>query len=449
MSKFPYTHLQFKKISTFVYLLVCLLAFNLYFNINFDWYGVSLVVRVYLFVFSFYLIYNYASDDLEQVKQDYRNNFGVIGEWKLLFESRIFPFAFIYIITIVFTLIDYFPRKGWPWNPIFSLLNGRYTNTIIYSLFLLFILKIRKRPLVTIPLFFIVSLIYFFIDKNVSSGLFAGRNVFLFKYIKFVLFFFFVFWDFSNTKKKIVITFLVSLIFSIAIYFSIVGIYYLGYVNSEKNTYMKKESGLMLARFGFPVAVKDLKKQVIKTKSAKLFSKLYKYSKYYSIELDLTDYEWKKLFFRQNVRQADLIAYYLIKERKTISFDDIIEYAKERSEENSEKFVNSPNIIVLTARSIAGNEKEFIEKIETSSKSILIWGIKVLGARGQVQSVPFLLKYITHVENKISETAYTSLVKVTRLDPAKSLNKKSNSPQVIKVFKKFYVESQQVKKQGN
>lgn len=42
-----------KEIKVFVFTLVFLLAFNLFFNLTHDWYGISIIVRMYLFIFSF------------------------------------------------------------------------------------------------------------------------------------------------------------------------------------------------------------------------------------------------------------------------------------------------------------------------------------------------------------------------------------------------------------
>jgi hypothetical protein len=99
--------MQFRRISAFFYVLIVLLAFNLIFNLFFKWYGVSLIVRVYLFVFSFYLIFNYASFGTDRLKTLFRARYGKRADIRLFLEFGVMPYVIIYGITMVFTFIDY------------------------------------------------------------------------------------------------------------------------------------------------------------------------------------------------------------------------------------------------------------------------------------------------------------------------------------------------------
>ena len=58
MAATPIVTNQLKKITTFVYILVLLYLVNLISILKFQWDVIPIIVNVYLFVFSFYLIFN-------------------------------------------------------------------------------------------------------------------------------------------------------------------------------------------------------------------------------------------------------------------------------------------------------------------------------------------------------------------------------------------------------
>ena len=72
------------------------------------------------------------------------------------------PFAIITCVAVVYTLIDYIPEKGYPWNALLKLVSGRYSNVLIYSLFLYFIINIRRKPGLAIAVFLVMSYFLFF-----------------------------------------------------------------------------------------------------------------------------------------------------------------------------------------------------------------------------------------------------------------------------------------------
>ena len=234
---------QIRKISTFVYILVFLLIFNLFFNLNYKWDGISFIVRSYLFVFSFYLIFNCADIKINSLKESYIERFGKKGELLLFLEARVLPFLFIYLITIIFTLIDYIQVSHWPYKPLLALLDGRYSNTLIYSLFLLLILKIKRGPNITIPLFLIVSVLYFFIDKFMYSFSGSGFIISLFKISKFILFIFFLLYEiFYYSRKRLVMIVLSTIGFGFVLYFLIFSIFVGVFRHSRSTSYHKQRA---------------------------------------------------------------------------------------------------------------------------------------------------------------------------------------------------------------
>ena len=157
---------QLKRINNFLILLIPLLIVNLVFNIKYEWGGVSIITRIYIMVLSFYISFIFSQINSDQYRSEYTAAYGRKGVYLLFIAVRIFPFFFIYILTILFTLINYINTPDWPVEPILRLFDGRYSNTVIYSFILFIILKQKIRPEISIPLFIVFSIFYFAIDKT-------------------------------------------------------------------------------------------------------------------------------------------------------------------------------------------------------------------------------------------------------------------------------------------
>lgn len=427
---------RLKEISAFIYILIFLLIFNLFFNLNYDWYGISLIVRIYLFVFSFYLIFCFASFKRDHLTEKYNKIYGKKGTIILFLEERVFPFFLIYLITILFTLIDYIRLPNWPWNPILSLFNGRYSNIIIYSLLLLLILKLKKEPKITIPLFLTVSILYFILDKVIYSASTSGVAISMIKIIKMMIFFYFLFYEFFNRISASIIS---SSILSCFVFLSLITYFSTIYKYSKDISYERREAGLLLIQFGFSSPLEGLKDLVINTSDFYLFQKLLLLSKKYNIAIDYTNEEWEDLLFSGPVSMTEFTSSYIINKKVDLSYERIIAFAEKRSSESNKQIENASNFIKISSRYLEGNEKDFFNRLETANKSFKLWGIAVLAEYRSIGSIPLLLKFITDVDANISKAAYIALKKITGLDPKETLNKRINDPDVIILFKEYYL----------
>jgi hypothetical protein len=319
---------QIRKISTFVYILIFLLVFNLFFNLNYKWDGISFIVRSYLFVFSFYLIFNCADVKINSLKENYIGRFGKKGELLLFIEARVLPFLFIYLITTIFTLIDYIQFSHWPYKPLLALLDGRYSNILIYSLFLLMILKIKRGPNITIPLFLIVSVLYFFIDKFMYSFSGSGFIISLYKISKFILFIFFLLYEFFYSGRRLVMIVLSSISLGFVLYLLIFSIFVGVFRHSRGTSYYKQRAGMVLLKLGFSFPLNELKDFVLETYDVGFFKKLLNYSIRYDISLEYDDHEWEKLLFSSSLKMTDMISGYILYKNIELSYEKIIDYAK-------------------------------------------------------------------------------------------------------------------------
>jgi len=152
---------QLRRVNNFLIILIPLFIVNALFNLKYDWGGVSVIARIYIMVLSFYVVFIFSQINSKNYESEYTARFGWKGKYYLFFILKIFPFVFIYLLTIVFTLINYINTPEWPLEPVYRLLDGRYSNTIIYALILFLVLKKKKRPGISIPFFTLRQIKYF------------------------------------------------------------------------------------------------------------------------------------------------------------------------------------------------------------------------------------------------------------------------------------------------
>jgi hypothetical protein len=270
----------------------------------------------------------------------------------------------------------------------------------------------------------------------------AGSSVFAFKISKLILFSFFVIWDFTRTKSRVVWFAFLSVTASLILYLMIIGSYYLGFKYAEPNTYLKQESGLRLARFGLPIALVDLQNQALKTKDIGLLSSVSNYLDYYNLKIRYDSRQWERLLFSKTLREANIVSQLLLKEKKETEYEKLIPYILEQSKNKKEKLLEQSHLLRLAGQSIEGKETEFMDLLVKSNKTFFIWGLYVLGENKELSAVPFLIKRLTHVEDNIANAAYDSLVKISGFKPAKNKTiMRKNSPAAIKVFKRFYIDN--------
>lgn len=435
-----YTAIQFRKIATFFYVLIFLLLFNLYFNLNYHWFGVSLIVRVYLYVFSFYLVYMFSMNNrslVDSLRLRYIQKFGSRGEMILQFENKIVPFAIITAVTIAYTFIDYIADGRGLWTGLVKLISGRYSNVLIYSLFLYFIINIRRKPLLAISVFLVMSFFYFVGDKMVYEQFPHGPGISVYRVMKISAFFFIILYDFSENSKSALRTVFAGLLCSLLLYGIIIGSYFALYRMSERNYYVRKEAGLALAKLGYPVALRDLQKRMIERKDSSFIDQLFAYGQYYGRMPELSDHDWVSLLLSGNVSKADDVAQYLIKLDRRVPYDLMVGYVEERI--RAKESVNqAQNLIVLASRSVSGNEEQFLKRLGSSGKEMTLWGIQVLRETKSASAVPFLLRYLFNMDERVSLEAYSALVSVTGLDPAGTFRLARNSPEALYFFKVWH-----------
>lgn len=438
--RMTYTKIQFRKIAAFFYVLVFLLLFNLYFNLNFHWFGVSLIVRVYLYVFSFYLVYVFSMNNrslVDSLRVLYINRFGKKGELILQFENKIMPFAIITCVAIAYTFIDYIPEKGYPWNALIKLVSGRYSNVLIYSLFLYFIINIRRKPGLAIAVFLVMSFFYFVGDRMVYTQFPFGPGNSVYKILKVGTFFFIILYDFSENTKAVFRTIMLSVLCSLILYGGILGTYYTLYSFSGSNYYVRREAGLSLAKMGYPVALRDLQKRMIERKDSSFLDEVFTYGRYYNRMPELSDADWFSLLFSGKASKADEVALYLLGMDRRVPYDLMMGYIDERIR-SRENVNDAQNLIRLASRSVSGNEAQFVGRLGSSGKEMILWGIQVLRETGSPAAIPFLVRNLFDIDERVSDESYQALKTITGIDPVGMFFLKPNSPETLYLFKAYY-----------
>jgi hypothetical protein len=434
---------QIKKATTFIYILILLFIINIISVIKFKWDVIPIIVNVYLFVFSFYLIFNFSLIDIPPLKEEYRKIYHRFGRTILFAKTRVIPFVIIYIITAIYTLINFLDKDHWPWNPILELLDGRFSNTVFYSLILLIILKFNRRPRITVFLFVAGAALYFLIYQLVyyfspSGAVISGLKFFQIAVALIMLIYEFISDKITIDKKKITKSVAAGVLIGIFMYSSFAGIHYLIYRFSSFASYPQSRSAQILMRLGYSFPLKNFKSIVIETSDPYLLYDLIHYSRAYNRPLSLTSSEWENLILSGSMEVANVIAFYIHSVNITLSYQQIISYAERRSVDSGESLVNSTFYIRYASRYCENNIGDLIKKYAKGNRYFKLWVIRVTAESKCYASIPFLTRLLTDIDPVRSQEAYASLAKITGLDPAKDQNGRINSPPVAVAFNEFY-----------
>lgn len=447
MTATPIVTNQMKRITTFIYILVVLFIINIVFILKYKWDVIPIIVNVYLFVFSFYLVFNFSIIEIPPLKEEYRRIYRGWGDVILFFKTRVIPFMIIYLITVVYTLINFLDRDNWPWNPLLELLDGRFSNTVFYSLILLIILKFNRRPKITLLLFVIGAAIYFLLYQLIfyfapSGAVMSGLKFFQITLGLIVLIYEFLADRFVIDKKKIRKSIGVGVLIGLFMYSSFVGTLSLIYNLARFASYPQARSAQILLRLGYSFPLEKFKDIVIETSDPFLLYDLIYYStRNFSRPPTLTSGEWENLILSGSMEVANIIAFYIKNEKITLSYPQIISYAERRSMDSGESLINSAFYIRYMARYCEDHIDDFIERYSKGNRYFRIWIMRVAAESGCISSIPFLLSLLSDIDPELSQEAYTSLTRITGLDPAKEGSTRYNDPAVLLRFNEFYLDS--------
>jgi len=429
---------QLRKLSTFIILLFFLFLVNVLFNINYKWEGVSVIVRVYLTVFSFYVIYSFFSIPVETVRDRYIEKYGNRGELYLFLSVRVFPLLMIYLSTVVFTLIDFMGTPDWPWNPFLEILNGKNSNILMYSVVLMIVLKIKKDPRISVPVFLGCSALYFMIYKVVYHSSPSGTAVSLTKLFYLIIVVFVLTIEYYYNRKNILRLTFISLFAGCIFYVSAIGIYYGLFNCSKYGTYRHYQSGLILLRMGYEFPLTELKQVVLDKPAQRLVHGYIVYSRGFNRKIDFNRDEWEYLFKKCPLAEASFIMEYIVEKNIKLEYLWLKDFIRKDLYASGNKLLHSASFIAYMSQYYRENKKDFLEGLGNEDLEFRLWKIDLIGASGDFGSVPDLTDMLTDMDAGVSARAYSSLKKITGIDPSENSKRMINSPVVIQKFKEFY-----------
>ncbi|MCL1865608.1 MAG: hypothetical protein FWF73_07335 [Spirochaetes bacterium] len=438
---------QLKKIDHFLILLIPLLIVNLIFNIKYNWGGVSIITRVYIMVLSFYISFIFSQINSDDYRGEYKSAYGEKGVYLLFIVLRVFPFFFIYILTILFTLINYINTPNWPIEPVLRLFDGRFSNTAIYSLILFIVLKQKKRPEISIPLFIIFSLLYFALDKILYIVFDPGYGVIGIKSSKYIIFLFILIYDYSKSEWRTVKSIIISILSCIIIQTSIILFFTGTFFTSTKGSSSFYISGNVLLKSGFVFPIDDMLQSILDCEKTEEIKNVFKLIDIYGKETNYSIQDWEMLLVQNRIEKNEEIFKYLNKYNIKLNFEVIKNYASSQLLTSPLSSADLTEFIKYFGGYYRDNKKEFYKLYDETNLTMKIVILKSLSYTDDTDTMEFLLDNVTSIERLESEAAYSSLKTITKKDPSFELGKEKYNVDVILYFRDYISEIKNDRKQ--
>lgn len=428
---------QLGRISHFLIIMIPLFIVNAIFNLSYNWGGVSAIARVYIMVLSFYLIFIFSQINPDDYRNDYTTRYGWKGKYYLFFTIRIFPFLFIYFLTIVFTMINYLKAPNWPFEPAYKLLDGRYSNTIFYSLILFVVLRQGRRPRISIPLFIIFSIIYFVTDHALYALLEPGIGVNFIKLIKYFFFIFILTYGYVKSHLGLLRSVLLSVfggsfLFMLILSFIIFSFYIAPFGSSTLSV-----TGRILLKSGFVFTLDKLQKNILENGNSDDTTAFFEFVEKYGKDTSYSIGEWENIILKNKLNNIEYIFIHLNRKNIKLNFETLKTYTV------SQMLNNPPDLIKLTqftsyfSSYYVENKDEFYNLYKTGNESMKIFILESLSYTNDIAAINFLIDKLTNVERTRSDRAYESLKKITGHDPAKDLNREKYNIEVVLFFRDY------------
>lgn len=431
---------QLWRIKHFLGILLLLFIVNAGFNLRYEWGGISVIARVYIMVLSFYIIFIFSQLNIDEYRATYINDFGWKGKYYLFFSARLFPFIFIYLLTMLFTLINYLNTENWPVEPILKLFGGRYSNTVIYSLILFMVLKLKKRPGISIPLFILCSVCYFVLDKIVYFIFSPGIGVSVIKITKYIIFMFIIicdFYDFSKSRWRLVESTLVSIATGMMMYLLVLTVFLGVFFMSSYESPAFSISGEMLLKSGFSFPLEKLQNSLAGKGSGYEIKSLLMYIEKYNKDINYTPSDWEKIITNSRIEKNEIIFRYLNKKNIKLDFALLKSYAENQLQIPLRDKAGIEHFAKHLSSYYPAVKHDLFSMYESGNDQIKILILKSLAYTDDPDAIRFLIDKLTGINSEIAGNAYNSLKKITGKDPAFEFNKDIYDLDVVLYFKNY------------
>ena len=435
---------QLRRINHFLIIMIPLFIVNALFNLKYDWGGVSVIARVYIMVLSFYLIFIFTQIEVSDHRDDYAARYGWKGRYYLFFVLRLFPFLFIYMLTMIFTFINYLDIPDWPLEPAYRLLDGRYSNTVIYPLILFVILRQKKRPRISIPLFIIFSMLYYTADHVLYSLFEPGYGVSIIKLSKYFIFIFILIYDYSKIRWRIFESVLISVLLGFLFYAFVTSFLIISFYLSSPGSASLSISGRILLKSGYIFPLDKLQKNIIEDGASKDRENIFQYIEKYGKETGFTPEQWEKLLLKDKIEKNEYLFRHLNKRNIKLNFDVLKSYAESQFSRIPTGTVDLPQFTRYLGSYYSENKKDFYGLYESGNEPMRIAILKSMAYTHDTDAVNFLINTLTSVDQLRAEAAYNSLKIITGSDPAASLKKEKYDIDVVLFFRNYTLKMEKI-----
>jgi len=428
---------QFGRLNHFLIIMIPLFTVNALFNLKYDWGGVSVIARVYIMVLSFYVIFIFSQINVDDYRSDYTARHGWKGKYLLFIVLRLFPFLFIYLLTAIFTLINYLDNPNWPIEPIFRLLDGRYSNTVIYPLILFIVLKQKKRPGISIPLFIVLSFLYYGADSTLYSIFEPGFGVMIIKFVKYFIFIFVLVFDYHKSKWVLIKSVIFSLFVGSLLFISVASIVAGSFFLSSPGSASLSVTGRILIKAGFVLPLNKFQKNVLEYGNPNNTRDVFIFIEKYGVQNDYTPRELEKIISRNNIFSIGYIFRYLNKRNITLDFKMLKGYAVSQLENVPSYSSGLDEFSKHFGSYYTDNKKEFFELYKSGNDLMKVTVLNSLAYTDDIDAVNFLIDKLTSIDRLLSDAAYNSLRTISGKDPSANLKKAKYDIEVVLYFRDY------------
>ncbi len=428
---------QLGRIYHFLIIMIPLFIVNALFNLRYDWGGVSVIARVYIMVLSFYLVFIFAQIEVSDYRADYTARYGWRGRYYLFFVLRLFPFLFIYLLTMIFTFINYLDIPEWPIEPAYKLLDGRYSNTVIYPLILFVILRQKKRPRISIPLFIIFSMLYYAADHVLYSLFEPGYGVIVIKLVKYFIFIFILIYDYSKIRWRLFESILISVVMGSLLYGIVTSFLIVSFYMSPPGSNSLFISGRILLKSGYIFPIDKLEKNLLEDSASKDRDSILLYMEKYGRDTGFTQEQWNYLLLRDKIEKNEYLFRHFNKRNIRLEFEILKKYTESQFLRIPPGTAELPQFTRYLGSYYRDNKKDFYELYESGNNPIKILILKSMAHTDDHDAVHFLINNLTSIDKAHADAAYNSLKIITGKDPAADLKKEKYDIDVVFFFRNY------------
>jgi len=396
--------IELKKLTSYFIILFFLFLFNLIFNLNYNWDGISLIVRIYVFIISFSIVFSFSFYSLENSSEKTS-----LTHFQSFFLYRIVPFLLIYFITIVFTLINYTRFDNSFAESALQILDGRFSNTIVYSLILLVMFRVKIDTKKKIFLFLSIAILYFVIDKILYLQIHDNLNSLIIKILKYFLFFFVLFSEYFKNNLSFFKKIIISLVIPVVLTSLLLSFFVSVHRNSDQNSYFRFRSSKVLLKMGFEYPIKDYQR-LLNFFKKKDFEDLLKYSKKYKYGVTYSNDQWLNILKRSEIDNFNLICGYLHQNKIYLDFDQFLVILKEKLIKVGRRYSDSNNIALYLSLFFDKERIKFFKIIDSKLPHLKLLILDVLLKVDSIETIPFLIEFLLDLNPIINFKAYNNLI---------------------------------------